>query len=130
MKLTFKEIVTYRKNLMDLVGRKFPPKLAYSVVKNIQKFDEEVKILEKQRMSLVVTYAEKDENGNLKIKDACYVFGDNMDKFSEEYNEYLDTEIEVDIHVVSMEEIEKTENERYDLISFEEIRSLAFMIKE
>lgn len=131
MKMTLNEVLETYKNLAVVVGKKLPVRLSYAVSKNLKKLESEVKLIEKSRKELVEQYCEKDEEGNAKIANNKYVFkDDNEKKFTHEYNEYLETETELDVHKILFTEIERTEEERYDILSPAELMGIGFMIEE
>lgn len=130
MKMTLNEVLVNYRNLISLAGKKLPVRLSYAVSKNLRLLENEMKLIEKSRTELAEQHAEKDEEGKPVTKDGNYVFGENKEKFLEEYNEYLETEIELDPHRIPTEEIEKTEDSRYDVLSLAELMGLIFMIEE
>lgn len=130
MKMTLNEVLVNYRNLISLAGKKLPVRLSYAVSKNLRLLEKEAELIEKSRTELAEQHAEKDEEGKPATKDGNYVFGENKEKFLEEYNEYLETEIELDPHRIPTEEIEKTEDSRYDVLSPAELMGLTFMIEE
>lgn len=132
MKLS--EVQGRLEGLLKLAGKNLPVKIAYAIAKNIKVLNEEYKTIEEQRIKLCEKYADKDEDGKPKMaeKDGKQVYqfsDDNEEKVNEEYKELLETEEELDIHKVSIEEFEKCDmNDRYDILNPSEYSVLEFMI--
>lgn len=131
MKMTLNKVLEHYKNLAQLAEKKLPVKLSYAITKNLVKLQAEAELIEKSRLDLINQYAEKNEDGEAKIKeDGTYSFGENRELFLKEYNDYLNTETDLDVYTVDFMELEKLENDRYDALSVAEIASLEFVLKE
>jgi len=131
MKMTLNEVLENYKSLAELAGKKLPVRFSYAVSKNLKKLENEVKPVEKGRSDLIMQYCEKDEEGKPKSDSkGNLIFGDNAPKFIAEYNEYLKMETEVEIHKIPFTEIERTEEDRYDILSPVEMMGIGFMIEE
>lgn len=130
MKMTLKEVTTKHAALMGLAGKKLPIKISYAVTKNLIKLEEEAKLIEKNRLELAEQYAEKGEDGKAKLEENSYVLGDNRDSFLKEYAEYLETETEIEVRKISVAELEKLEDVRYDVLSLAELAAMEFMLEE
>ena len=79
---------------------------------------------------MVEQYAEKDEDGKAKLDGRSYALGENMNAFLKEYEEYLKTEIEIEVHKIPMAELDKLEEIRYDALSPAELAAMEFMLEE
>lgn len=129
MKMTLTEILQKQRNLAALANMKLPYKLAYAISKNLGKMEAEVKAIEETRLNIIKEYAVKDENGEPVINDKVYDLGDNMEAFTEEFQNFLATETEVDIFTVP-EAVLGTDDPRFDVITVNQIVALDFMIEE
>lgn len=131
MKMTLNEVLENHKSLLEVSGKILPVRFSYAVSKNLKKLETEVKLIQEEQSKLAREYCEKDEEGKPKVNDKGFlVFGDNAEKFMTEYNEYLNTEIEVDVHKIPFAEIERTEGDRYDILPPAELMGIEFMIGE
>lgn len=131
MKMTLNEVLENHKNLLEISGKKLPVRFSYAVSKNLKKLGDEVRLIQEEQSKLAKEYCEKDEEGKPKQNDKGYlIFKDNGKEFMTEYNEYLNTEIEVDVHKIPFAEIERTEEDRYDILSPAELAGIEFMIEE
>lgn len=122
------------KGLLKIAGKNLPVKVSYAIAKNIKVLNEEYKTIDEERIKLCEKYADKDEDGkSVKVekegKEVYQFSDDNEEKVNEEYKELLETEAELDIHKVSIEEFEKCDmSDRYDILNPSEYSVLEFMI--
>lgn len=128
MKLTLKKATENYNALAAVAEKKLPVKLSYAISKNLAKLQPEYELVQKARMDLLDQYGKKDQEGNLVIEDNCYQLSD-AEAFNREMREYIDTEIEVDIHLVSTDELSKLEEFRYDILTPAELVSLEFIFQ-
>lgn len=130
MQMTLLEVRSRQQNLLALSRMKLPYKLAYGISKNLMKLEQEVKLIEERRISMLDIYAKKDDEGKLIIEGAAYDLGENEETFRKEFTEFLETETEVDIHMVPYDSMEKLDESRFDTLTPAELISLDFMIKQ
>lgn len=129
MKTTLRKITTNHENMLSVLEKKLPLVISHAIAANVITFENELKIKEKQRISLAEQYAEKDENGNPKTEKGSFCFGENLEDFRREYDEYLDAEIDINIRTISFSDIEKCEDGRYDLLTPIDLVNINFMIE-
>jgi len=130
MKMTLLEVRSRQQNLLALSGKKLPYKLAYGISKNLMKLDPEVKLIEEHRISMLDTYAKKDAEGKPITEGASYDLGENEETFRKEFTEFLETETEVDIHMVPYTSLEKLDEAGFDTLTPAELIALDFMIEQ
>lgn len=131
MKMTLNEVLENHRSLLEISGKKLPVRFSYAASKNLKKLGSEVKLIQEEQSKLAKEYCEKDEEGKPKQNDkGNLIFGNNTEKFITEYNEYLKTETEAEVHKIPLEEIKKTEEGRYDILSPAELMGIGFMIEE
>lgn len=139
MKMKLREVNKNLNRMERIAGMVFPTKLSFTIACNIETLQREAERIEKERRKLCEQYAEKDSDGNAVMIDSIidgkkrkeYKMSDeNQKQLEREYNDLLDTEVEVDIRKVKQEVIERCETqERYSIPSVLEIISLSFMIE-
>lgn len=127
--MKLKEVIQRNQQLNTISDKRLPVKISYAIAKNAQTLQKEAELIEKERIKLLEQYAEKDEDGNPKTDGGNYVLGDNMEKYTEEYKEYLDTDVEVDIHKFPETELDKLDDPRYDVLTATELAALEFMLE-
>ena len=130
MKMKLAEVKNRHQALCMLGNKKLPVKLSYAISKNIMKLQEELEVIEKTRIKLVEQYAEKDEDGNCKItEDGKYNVGENEQKLNDEFVEFLNSDVDMDIQLVSESIVESLEDARYDALTPAELISIDFMME-
>ena len=129
MKMTLTEILQKQRILTTLANMKLPYKLAYAISKNLAKLEAEVKAIEETRLNIIQEYAVKDENGEPVIKENNYDLGNNVEVFTEEFQNFMSTETEVDIFTVP-EAVLETDDSRFDVLTVAQIVALDFMIEQ
>lgn len=140
MKMKLREVNKNLNGLAGLGGKVFPSKLSFAVSCNIERLQREAERIEKERKKLCEQYSDKDKDGKPVMVDSIingqktqeYRMSDtNRKELGNEYDEFLNTEIEVEIRTVKQEVLERCEEmERYDIPSVADIVSMAFMIEE
>ena len=120
MKLSNERIVNTINVLGDLNNAKLPVKVAYAITKNINKIDIELKSYNEEKTKLINKYAEKNEDGNVVLKE------EHIEDWNRDIKELLSIENEVDIHMIQLDDLL---NSNYD-ISPAELAAIDFMISE
>ena len=98
MTVKLKDAVESTDILRQLAGVKLKGRAAFNVAKMLKQLEDELNLFNETRTKLIQQYADKDENGELKINPDTneYMFSDeNMNKFVEEINGVLNGEIEI-----------------------------------
>lgn len=140
MKIKLGEVHAYAARLTTLSKKVFPAKLSFAISCNTEMLQRELERAEKERQKICEQYAEKDEEGKPVMTDnvvdgkkvqAYKLSEENQRGFIEEYNDLLDTEIEIDIRKVKANILDKCEtSDRYTIPSVADITALSFMLEE
>ena len=93
MKLTNRQIVSAVPALNALNVMKLPVKTSFRVVKASRVLDEALEDYNKTLKKLQEEYAEKDDDGKMKVEEDKIIF-DDFEGFEEAFNELLDIENE------------------------------------
>ena len=135
MEMKIKDAIMHYNTLTQrpsIVDQTLPSKLSYSISRNLKKLEEEVKNYNEERERICKRLAEKDGDGNPIAKDGKYdISEENKQILDEELNALLDTDIDVDIHMVDIDPIldQCDAAERYHVPTARELMTLEFMIK-
>ncbi len=116
----------------SITDQTLPSKLSYAIGRNVKKLEEEVRSYNEEREKICKRLAEKDEEGNPITKNGKYdISEENKQIIDEELNALLDTDIDVDIHMVDIDPIldQCDAAERYHVPTARELMTLEFMIK-
>ena len=86
--------------ILHQVGQgKMPIKLSYAFSKNITVFQREHDIIEKERLALAKSLGVPNE------KTGQFEFGDNLEKWTDEYGQLLDSDVDVHVHKIKFTDI-------------------------
>lgn len=119
MKLKNSEISNYAVNLQN-ISTKVKGKLAYIVARNLRKLVTEIQEYEEIKNSLIEKYGSKDENGILSVT----IGSDEYKEFIKEISEYATIEQDIDLLMISPDDLYETE------LTAQDILSIDFMIEE
>lgn len=97
--------------LKKLAETQLKAKLAWQVGRILKAADTEIQSFNDTRMDLIKKYGEKDENGELITdeKGNCKVMPDGIENFSNELNELINSEIEINANKISIDSLEDKE---------------------
>jgi len=123
LKIKLEELPRMVEALVSLSKRDFKAKTAYRISKITKKILKEFEIFNEQRMKLIEKYGLKDDKGKLITKDGHYQFED-MEAFNAEIKELLETEIQINVETLSIEDFGDCE------LSPSELAGLGNLIKE
>ena len=120
MKLKLKQIWAAQQAMPKLLQKELGDvKASYWIAKNGRKLEQEIVDMEKARITLVKTYgAEDTESKKWSVPPA------QLDEFNRKYEGLMDTEVDVDIKEISLDQIKDAKLAPID------IAAIDFMIKE
>nr|CAJ1762967.1 hypothetical protein AUSP0088_00059 [uncultured phage] len=128
MKIKNSQIVNFINGVMNLKEKKLPIKLGYAITRNIKIMDPAATSYEEERYKILGKYAEKDDSGKFKVEDGSYIISD-ISRYEREMDELLGIENEMQLHTVTIEEIEKCDLEQFDSLSIQDITLLDMMME-
>ena len=131
MKITNKQVRDFVLGVGNngLAKKRLPVKIGYAISRNLNNMDGILNSYEDARQKLIDQYADKNEDGTLKIKDNVAVIApENSKAFSEAIDELLAIENEIDIHTINFEEVEKCDTDKYDSLTTADLLTLDIMI--
>jgi hypothetical protein len=105
------ELVNATEGLKGLSQKQLKARCAYAVGKILKSADAEIQSFNETRMELIKKYGEKDENGELKTEENGNVRipAEQMEAFSRELRELLDTNVEISANKIKMDDIGEVE---------------------
>ena len=128
MKIRNSQIVNFINGVMNLKEKKLPIKLGYAITRNIKIMDPIATSYEEERQKILGKYAEKDDSGKFKVEDGSYIISD-ISGYEREMEELLEIENEMQLHTVTIDEIEKCDLEQFDSLSIQYITLLDMMME-
>lgn len=140
MKMTLKEARDRYLGLSGTAELVLPAKLSFAITCNLEKLEAENKRIDKEREKFCKQYAEKEEDGSAKMKDAVInntaqkvydITDENRKLLEKEMEALLEEETDIEIRTVKQELLEQCEkNDRYSVPSVANIYAMSFMITE
>lgn len=139
MKMKEKEVNKHFSDLAGMGNLTLPSKLSFAISYNLEKLQKESERIENERKKLCEQYADKDEDGK-PIMEKSIINGtetqtykmsdENRKTFDDEYNDLIDTEVDIEIRTVKSEVVERCEQvERYSIPSVSQLFALSFMLE-
>lgn len=140
MKIKEREVKEHFSRLAQVSSLVLPSKLSFAISYNMEKFQREFNRIEKEREKLCERYADKDEDErpimvNSMVdgtkKQTYKMSEENSKLFAEEYEDMLDTEVDIEIRTVNKEVVERCEDvDRYNIPSVSQLFALSFMLED
>lgn len=127
MKLSNRKILDFINS--DLVSKKLPIKLAYAISVNVSAVEGAIKAFNNQRTNLIEKYAKKGEDGKPISDDGKYII-ENTKEWNESINELLDAESDVNVTTITLDLLEKCDDEAFDKLSVGELAVISFMVAD
>lgn len=111
IKIKLGELVNSTEVLQKLSQTELKAKLSWSVTKLLKAADKEMQDFNEARMNLIQKYGEKDENGELITDENknCKIPEAGLQEFSAELNELVETEIEINVNPLNIDDLEDKE---------------------
>ena len=94
--------------LQKLAGKELKAKLAWQVGRMLKEAEKEIQSFNETRMQLINKYGSKDEKGELVMDENnnCKIEPESINNFSNELNELIASEIEINAHKIRIDDIE------------------------
>lgn len=129
MKISNRQIVRIFNGMPAVRKKQLPVKVGFAINKNMKGIEDAAEAYTAEQRKLLDKYCEKDEFGQFKLEGNEFVLRDKK-AYGEEINELLDIENEIQIHTVSLDDIEKCDSEKFDALTPDELSLMEFMIEE
>lgn len=129
MKITNRQIVNIYNNIGAIRNKNLPIKLGFAINWNMKAMETIAESYSAEQKKILDRYCEKDEFGQFRTEGDEFVLSDRK-AYAKEIGELLAIESEVQVHAVSIEEIEKCDSGKYDALTPNELALLEFMIEE
>ena len=128
LNLSNERIVNTINVLGELNNAKLPVKVAYAITKNINKINTELKAYNEEKAKLIDKYAEKDEEGKLKVDENGIIplKEEHIEDYNRDIKELLSIENEIDIDMINLDDLL---NSNYN-ISPADLSVIDFMIND
>lgn len=113
IKVKISDLLNSTDTLQKLSQKDFKAKLAWTIARLLKAAEKEIQEFNETRMNLIKKYGEKDENDELITDDKgnCKIPEEVLEPFSNELNELINTEVEINankINIALLEDIDFT----------------------
>ena len=111
IKVKLSELLNSTETLKKLSQKDFKAKLAWSISRLLKAAEQEIQEFNDTRMNLINKYGEKGDDGQLVTDDKgnCRIVPENIQEFSNELNELINTEVEINANPIDIELLEDLE---------------------
>ena len=129
MKISNRQLVRIFNYIGKIREKNLPIKLGFAINKNMSAMETVAQAYDSERSKILAKYAEKDENGQYKTDGEEYVLTDK-ESYAKEITELLEIENEIQVHTVSVDDLERCDSDKFDSLSPNDLSVLEFMIEE
>ena len=108
IKVKISDLVNSTETLQKLAKKDFKAKLAWSIARLLKSAETEIQGFNEARVNLIRKYGEKDESNELITdeKGNCKIIPEEIENFSKELNELMDSEVEINGSKLKMDLLE------------------------
>lgn len=119
--ITINDLLNSVETLQKIAQKDFKAKLAWSIARLLKSAETEIQSFNETRMNLIKKYGEKDENGELITdeKNNCKIKTEDVDTFTEELNELINTEVEINANKIDFNLLENIDFTPSDMTALE-----------
>ena len=99
-------LMTVKPILQELANTKMPAKQSFKILRTLKAVDAEYASIEEVQRNMIVSYGKKDENGEFMLDPegrGYLIAEEHQNKFTEEMNDLLFTEVELECDKISMD---------------------------
>lgn len=146
VKMKLGELQSVIVNLQAVKAKKLPVKVQYALAVNIKTLTEKYVAYNTQRTEILEKDCVKDADGHPVLKDRVtknavgevvntqqeYTYGsdDDRERALKEVAELNSIEEELELHMITLEELELVDEEPYDRLTGTNVQDMLFMISE
>ncbi len=109
MNITIGQAYIAKQVFDKLMGETFTGKQSFIIARLAKAIEKEVSLFEEQRQAMVSRYADKDENGEIKIdeKGMIHIDDSKIHEVNSELNDMLSAEITIEAKPINIEWLDK-----------------------
>ena len=121
IKVKISDLLNSTDVLQKLSKMDLKAKLAWQVSKLLKAADAEIQSFNETRMTLIKKYGQKDDSGELVTDDKgnCKITEGSVEEFSNELNELLNAEVELNVNKVKIDELGEITFTPSDMVQLE-----------
>lgn len=105
IELTTTQLMDSVEAIQKMLDMELKAKTSYQIIRIAREIESEYNLFQKTRQQLIEKYAQKDDNGRAEVKNDQYqVLPENRDMFLKEYEELMQSTIDVNVEPIALED--------------------------
>ena len=117
--------------LLTITTKKLPIKMSFAIQKNAKRIKEIVDFATERQNDIIERCAERDDKGNyIPSEDGKGIRIAEAETFMKEMNELMEIDMDVELVKISMADVERCDDERYDSLTPNDLDAIEDMIEE
>lgn len=124
------EIQRVYTELTSIRAKRLPIKMSFVISRNLKKMEDVVQDIETKRSELIKQYGEKDASGDLIIEEDDRIKLTDTAAFIRDFSEILEADVTITLDKISLEDVEKCDQDGYDSLTVEEVGALSCMLND
>ena len=117
--------------LSTITAKKLPIKMAFAIQKNAKKIKEIVDFANERQNDIIERCAERDDKGGyVPSEDGQGIKIADAETFMKEMTELMETDMDIDLVKISMADVERCDEERYDSLTPNDLDAIEDMMIE
>lgn len=111
MKFTLGELRIMKFSLQKIAEKELPIKISWKITKFLKQVNDELEMIEKERIKLVHKYGENEEG-----KEEIKVPNDKIEDFKKEFVDFLSSEVDINCEPINVKDLGDIELSSSDLL--------------
>lgn len=117
--------------IQTLMKKNLPIRAAWAIQKNAKQIAEIIEFADKRQKEIIEKYAQRNDKGEyVQSEDGKGIRIDDVQAFAAEMEELAETDMSVDFVKITMSDVERCDEERFDSLSPAELGAIEDMIEE
>lgn len=117
--------------IQTLMTKKLPIKMAFAIQKNAKQIAEIIEFADKRQNEIIEKSAQRDEKGEyVQSEDGKGIRIADVQTFANEMEELAETDMPVEFVKITMPDVERCDEDRFDSLSPAELDAIECMIEE
>lgn len=117
--------------LSTITAKKLPIKMSFAIQKNAKRIKEIVDFANERQNDIIDRCAERDDKGEyVPSEDGQGIRIADAETFMKEMNELMETDMDIEFVKISMADVERCDEERFDSLTPNDLDAIEDMIIE
>lgn len=128
--MKLKDVLEINNNIKSVVEKRLPVRVGFVLMRNMRSINSVAQDFEEKRMDVVAKYANRDDSGEVIVNEDGGVLITDVQAFNSDLTELLETDVDLNLDVVTLEDLQKCDEDGYDALTPLEISAIEFMLQE